>query len=415
MSDLLVPPLAVDDRSRAIDALAARMTGLDLTPILVYLIDLVPADALPILAEQFNVVGPLWAYLPDEAAKRRAIKESVAWHRAKGTPWSVETALSWAGHVAKVEDTTGSANRWAEYQLELGTPVTADALQAVLELARFAAPARSHLVRLYGGYDRRVLHASTGDCWSDAFLSDDSGVWIDGVKLSFGRSLLLAAARPDTPAVLRLHRLHALRALYPDILRWGTFAFGDEPVRNHPVMHGRLVGLGNRLALLDPVSLTGRWRMARAAVPLSEDALLGEPNTRFGGTTETSVNRFFWSDPGSMLSAFDPGRIRTPIDEVFVATHRLVGVAGQPVRAAVSRHALHASGVDWRGPVRLDGTLRWSDAPLTETTGALTVTRQHAGHTVGIGERAGRYGWSGGWDNRRWGGDLALNHQTLTS
>lgn len=159
MSELLVPPLAVDDRSRAIDALAARMTGLDLTPILVYLIDLVPADALPYLAEQFNVVGPLWAYLPDEAAKRRAIKESVAWHRAKGTPWSVETALSWAGHVAKVEDTTGSANRWAEYQLELGAPVAGDALQAVLKLARVAAPARSHLVRLYGSYDRRVSTA----------------------------------------------------------------------------------------------------------------------------------------------------------------------------------------------------------------------------------------------------------------
>ncbi|VEB40170.1 Bacteriophage P2-related tail formation protein [Chromobacterium violaceum] len=65
------------------------------------------------------MVGPLWAYLPDDAAKRRAIKESAAWHRAKGSPWSVEAALSWAGYAAKVEDATAPAGRWAEFQLEL--------------------------------------------------------------------------------------------------------------------------------------------------------------------------------------------------------------------------------------------------------------------------------------------------------
>ena len=457
MSELLVPPLAVDDRSRAIDALAARMTGLDLTPILVYLIDLVPADALPILAEQFNVVGPLWAYLPDEAAKRRAIKESVAWHRAKGTPWSVETALSWAGHVAKVEDTTGSANRWAEYQLELGAPVAGDALQAVLELARFAAPARSHLVRLYGGFDRRVLHASTGDRyggfdrrvlhastgdrWSDAYLSDDSGVWIGGVKLSFGQLHDLATNRGLTEASMRLYRLHTSRTLYPDVLRYGTARFGDAPVLNHPVSRGRLVGLANAAGLLDPVILGGnpppqlwvgawdsrtwgRWlpmkphrRIARAAFGISEDWRLGEPNTRFGGYTETATNRFFWSDPDSKLSAFDPGRIRTPIEEVWVVTHGLAAVAppdlGQ-MGGRTSRHGLHTSLADWHGQVRMDGSLRWSDAPMTESTGGIAATRLHTGDTQGISDRAGSYSWVGGWDDRRWTGDIGLTHQTLT-
>ena len=419
MSDLLVPPLALDDRSQAIDALAARMTGLDLTPILVYLIDLVPADALPILAEQFNVVGPLWAYLPDEAAKRRAIKESVAWHRAKGTPWSVETALAWAGHVAKVEDTTGSANRWAEYQLELGAPVTGEALQAVLELARFAAPARSHLVRLYGGYDRRVLHASTGDRWSEAFLSDDSGVWIDGVKLSFGRTQRLEAERPEAAAILRLHRIHAALILYPDMLRWGNFRFGDAPVLNHPVVRGRLVGMANPLALLNPVTLQGQRRIARAAFPLSEDARLGQPNTRFGGYIETALNRFYWSDPDSMLSAFDPGRDRTPIEEVWVIDHPSAATSpadfGQQGGRRTGRHGLHTSRADWRGQVCMDGSLRWSDAPLTERTGSAALGRTHAITDTGLGERASRYTWTGGWDSRRWGGDISITHQTLTS
>lgn len=185
MSDLLIPPLAADSRSLAIDALASRMTELDLTPILIYLIDLVPADSLPILAEQFNVVGPLWNYLPNESAKRRAIKESVAWHCAKGTPWSVETALSWAGHEAKVEDTTGTERRWAEYQIELGVPVAPAALEAVLELARFAAPPRSHLVRLYSRYDLRYFRLDHSRL-DEALLDDDSGVSQSGIKLSFG-------------------------------------------------------------------------------------------------------------------------------------------------------------------------------------------------------------------------------------
>lgn len=365
-----------------------------------------PPDAVvPWLAAEWFLADFI-GYFPNA---RALIAAGLPWLKVRGTAAAVKQALAWIGMTATLEEDG------ARLQLDPGNASAPANLEAIKHLVGASIPAHVQLYRLYHGYDRRVLHASTGDCWSDAFLSDDSGVWIDGVKLSFGRSLLLAAARPDTPAVLRLHRLHALRALYPDILRWGTFAFGDAPVRNHPVMHGRLVGLGNRLALRDPTSLTGRRCMARAAVPLSEDARLGEPNTRFGGYAETAVNRFFWSDPDSMLSAFDPGRIRTPIDEVFIATHRLVGVAEQPVRAVVSRHALHASGADWRGQVRLDGTLHWSGEPLTETTGALTVTRQHSGHTVGIGERASRYSWSGGWDNRRWVGDLALTHQTLTS
>lgn len=185
MSSLLVPPLASDPRSLAVEALSQRLDSIDRTAVLVCLIDLVPADALPYLAEQFNVAA-LWPYLPDDAARRRAIKESVAWHRAKGTPWAVETALSWAGYEAIVEDLTATASRWAEYQLEFASPVGLDALQEVMKLARFAAPKRSHLVRLYGGYDHRPIVLDAGPRLDDGFLDNYSGVMESGVKLSFG-------------------------------------------------------------------------------------------------------------------------------------------------------------------------------------------------------------------------------------
>lgn len=185
MSSLLVPPLASDPRSQVLERLSQRLESIDRTVVLVYLIDLVPADALPYLAEQFNVAA-LWPYLPDDSARRRAIKESVAWHRAKGTPWAVETALSWAGHEVIVEDLSATASRWAEYQLEFRRALVPDAVPEVLKLARFAAPRRSHLVRMYGGYDHRPIRLDDGPKLDDGWLDDDSGVEVSGVKLSFG-------------------------------------------------------------------------------------------------------------------------------------------------------------------------------------------------------------------------------------
>nr|VFK19983.1 MAG: P2-related tail formation protein [Candidatus Kentron sp. LPFa] len=274
MTSLLVPPLARDARSQALAALSGRISALDLTPLLVCLVERIPAEALPYLAEDFNVTGPLWEYLPDEAARRRAIAGSVAWHRAKGTPWSVETALAWAGFSAWVEDTTAPANRWAEYQLEMGAPVSEAELPKVLELARFAAPKRAHLTRLYGGFDRRMAVASSGSRWDVAVWSAHSGVRIGGVQLSFGGDYDFVAA--------------GLR---------GTNA---------------------------PVYLR---RVSRASVTPSSGARWGEINTRFGAWMDFCTNRFFWSDPDSRISAFDPGRVSGPILEILEITHASVSSA----------------------------------------------------------------------------------------
>lgn len=368
-----------------------------------------PSDAvIPWLASEW-FLSDFIGYFPDA---RALLAAGLPWLRVRGTAAAVKKALSWIGMTATLEEDG------ARLQLDPGNPFAPDNLAAIKHLVGASIPAHVQFYRMYHGYDRRVLHASTGDRWSDAFLSDDSGVWIDGVKLSFGRTKRLEAERPETVCAMRLYRLHTSRTLYPDVLRYGTARFGDTPVLNHPVVRGRLIGMANPLALLDPVTLQGRRRIARAAFGLSEDWRLGEPNTRFGGYAETAANRFFWSDPDSQLSAFDPGRIRTPIEEVWVVTHGLAAAApsdlGQ-MGSRTSRYGLHTSLADWRGQVRMDGSLRWSDAPLTESTGELAIGRLHTGSTVGIGDRASRYTWTGGWDDRRWCGDIGTTHQTLTS
>lgn len=328
MSDLLVPPLAVDKHSQAIDALSARMTNLDLTPLLVYMIDLVPADVLPFLAQQFNVVGPLWAYLPDDAARRNAIQNSVAWHRAKGTPWAVETALSWAGHTARVEDQTGTTDRWAEYQLEFSSPIGLDDMQEVIELARFAAPARSHLARLYGGYDLRSVGLSGPQALDVGLLSDDSGVWIDGIKLSFGATHTSSADISTDHAVSAIRTdIYSDRVYYEDRSRLSAWQLDSELVLNHPIVAGQLITLGNSVGLADPQSLATRQTIARAALVLSDDhEALGNENARFAGYAEIEHKPFELS--GSALSDHDNGLQRIPLD---VMNHAMTAFAPSPL------------------------------------------------------------------------------------
>ena len=108
VDSLLPPPLAGDARSRVIAALAARISHIDLTPLLVYLIDSVDASVLPYLAEQFSVLNEGWQYAKTDAARRRLLHRAIDLHRYKGTPWAVETALEVLGLGCRVQE-------WFEY------------------------------------------------------------------------------------------------------------------------------------------------------------------------------------------------------------------------------------------------------------------------------------------------------------
>ena len=60
MAELQIPPSINDSRSQALMVLIERLGAFDLTPLLVYRIDSVPAGALPFLAWQFDILSPLW-------------------------------------------------------------------------------------------------------------------------------------------------------------------------------------------------------------------------------------------------------------------------------------------------------------------------------------------------------------------
>lgn len=104
------PPLASDERFSILANIAAeRFAQLDLTALMVYLVDLVDASALPALAEQFHVQGlEGWLFTTDEREKRELIKQAIELHKYKGTIWAVRRVL-------EILSLPGTISEWFEY------------------------------------------------------------------------------------------------------------------------------------------------------------------------------------------------------------------------------------------------------------------------------------------------------------
>ncbi|EMW45209.1 phage tail protein I [Escherichia coli 2780750] len=104
------PPLASDERFSILANIAAeRFAQLDLTALMVYLIDQVDASALPALAEQFHVQGlEGWLFTTDEREKRELIKQAIELHKYKGTIWAVRRGL-------EILSLPGTISEWFEY------------------------------------------------------------------------------------------------------------------------------------------------------------------------------------------------------------------------------------------------------------------------------------------------------------
>ncbi|VYU52380.1 phage tail protein I [Metakosakonia massiliensis] len=106
----LPPPLARDERFSLLANIAAeRFAQMDLTALLIYLVDLVDASALPSLAEQFHVQGlEGWLFARNEKEKRELIKQAIELHKYKGTPWAVRRVL-------EILSLPGTIAEWFEY------------------------------------------------------------------------------------------------------------------------------------------------------------------------------------------------------------------------------------------------------------------------------------------------------------
>ncbi len=149
---LLQPPLAGDARFQALGQIAARLNDIDLSPLLVYLIDTVNASALPHQAEQFHIMGyEGWKFAGDDDARRRLIKRAIELHRHKGTKWALRQVL-------ETLQLNGEITEWFEYggapgYFRVGVDLSsrgidADTFDALVALINEYKNVRSHLDRL---------------------------------------------------------------------------------------------------------------------------------------------------------------------------------------------------------------------------------------------------------------------------
>lgn len=99
MANILPTSIANVPWLAAMDAVAEqRYLALDLSIILMYVVDTAPEPALFYLAEQFDVLGNKgWNLANTEADRRALIKRAIELHQYKGTPWAIKEALKSVG------------------------------------------------------------------------------------------------------------------------------------------------------------------------------------------------------------------------------------------------------------------------------------------------------------------------------
>ena len=86
-----------------------RFKDLDLNCVLISIIDNVPSDALPHLAEQYHITGNEgWIQALSDVEKRNLIKSSIKMHRYKGTKYAIE-------EIFKTLNIVGNVKEWFEY------------------------------------------------------------------------------------------------------------------------------------------------------------------------------------------------------------------------------------------------------------------------------------------------------------
>ncbi|GHK49931.1 tail fiber protein [Escherichia coli] len=162
----LPPPLEGDISLRTLGRLAGRLDNIDLSVLMVFLVDIVDSSALPWLGEQFSLSGDGWELAESDDVRRMLIKAAIELHRYKGTPWSIREVIRrfGFGEVDLIEGTGrlsydgnrsynglfvhGDAAARAVYRVILKQPITNDQAAMLRQTLAAFAPARCHLASL---------------------------------------------------------------------------------------------------------------------------------------------------------------------------------------------------------------------------------------------------------------------------
>lgn len=202
-----------------------------------------PTELLELLAWQLHVDFREIAL--NDSMLERMVRESIPWHRIKGTPAAVVQALAMYNIAAKTDE-SGTGRNWAVYELELEDVPRGGTLANIVRVAEEAAPKRCQLRRVYGKFDRRPIILDRGPALDDGYLDDDSGVWDPetGVKQSFGETTGLQSD-PYSMGVSAIcaEHMRSGRIYYLDRPILDQWKLDDPTVRCHGFVGGAVVSL----------------------------------------------------------------------------------------------------------------------------------------------------------------------------
>jgi phage tail P2-like protein len=197
MQSVLAPSVAVDHIKVFEQAFAAQLEQVDLSVVLMDLVDTCPADALPFLAVQFNVEGYKgMRFCQSEQDKRNLIKRAIDLHRYKGTRWAVAESLKVLGYNdVEVDDQLPGIRRDGTYQRN-GTVLrnaphwamfrviiyisetftwTANLYPDIVTLVNEYKNVRSHLLDISAGLRiNEPVSVSEDDSWEITFIDSDN-------------------------------------------------------------------------------------------------------------------------------------------------------------------------------------------------------------------------------------------------
>ena len=164
MADLTYTDIiANDSKYQALADLSLSMKRLPTERVMTTLIDLLPDEILPVLAEKWSVTGSDGLLLADSGqSKRGLIRRSVELHRHKGTAWAVREVMRQLGFgeieideglkARTYENTVVQAinadDRWAYYAIRPNNAITNEQALAIRKTIASFVPARCTLATL---------------------------------------------------------------------------------------------------------------------------------------------------------------------------------------------------------------------------------------------------------------------------
>ena len=129
-----------------------RFSNLELDVILVSIIDNLPSDALPHLAEQYHITGNEgWLQCRNDEEKKDLIKRSIEVHRYKGTKYALKKIFDMfglEGHIKEWFETNGEPYTFTVDINFVSKGLDFDLIERLEDLINEYKNVRSHLASL---------------------------------------------------------------------------------------------------------------------------------------------------------------------------------------------------------------------------------------------------------------------------